>query len=70
MKFALNAGHGYNTPGKRCLKSIDPNETREYILNKRICDKIQAILNEYSGIEVMRIDDGSELSISARAKSR
>ena len=68
MKFALNAGHGYNTPGKRCLKSLDPNETREYILNKRICDKVQDILKEYSGIEVLRIDDGSELSISARAK--
>lgn len=68
MKFALNAGHGYNTPGKRCLKSLDPNETREYILNKRICDKVQNILKEYSGIEVLRIDDGSELSISARAK--
>ena len=68
MKFALNAGHGYNTPGKRCLKSIDPNETREYILNKRILDKVQIILKEYSGIEVLRIDDGTELSISARAK--
>ena len=68
MKFALNAGHGYNTPGKRCLKSLDPNETREYILNKRICDKIQDILKEYSGIEILRIDDGTELSISARAK--
>lgn len=68
MKFALNAGHGYNTSGKRCLKSIDPNETREYILNKRICDKVQAILKGYSGIEVLRIDDGSELSVSARAK--
>ena len=68
MKFALNAGHGYNTPGKRCLKALDPNETREYILNKRICDKIQDILKEYSGIEILRIDDGTELSISARAK--
>lgn len=68
MKFALNAGHGYNTPGKRCLKSLDPNETREYILNKRICDKIQDILKEYSGIEILRIDDGTELSVSARAK--
>ena len=68
MKFALNAGHGYNTPGKRCLKALDPNETREYILNKRICDKVQDILKEYSGIEILRIDDGSELSVSARAK--
>ena len=68
MRFALNAGHGYDTPGKRCLKALDPNETREYILNKRICDKVQDILKEYSGIEILRIDDGSELSVSARAK--
>ena len=68
MKFALNAGHGYNTPGKRCLKALDPNETREYMLNKRICDKVQDILKEYSGIEILRIDDGTELSVSARAK--
>lgn len=67
FKLALNAGHGYNTAGKRCLKAIDPNETREYTLNKRICDKIQVALKEYDGIEVLRIDDGSELSISTRA---
>ena len=39
-KIALNAGHGMSTPGKRCLKSIDTNETRENFLNRRICDKI------------------------------
>ncbi len=68
FKLALNAGHGLNTAGKRCLKSIDPNETKEYVLNKRVCDKIQSALKGYDGIEVLRIDDGSELSISARAK--
>lgn len=68
FKLALNAGHGLSTAGKRCLKSIDPNETKEYVLNKRVCDKIQSSLKDYNGIEVLRIDDGSELSISARAK--
>ncbi len=66
MKIALNAGHGYNTSGKRCLKSIDKNETREYVLNKRICDKIESSLKQYKNIEVLRIDDGTELSITAR----
>lgn len=68
IKFALNAGHGYNTAGKRCLKSIDPNETREYILNKRICDKIQEIIKDYPSIEILRIDDGNDDSIANRAK--
>lgn len=68
FRLALNAGHGYNTPGKRCLKAIDPNETREYTLNKRICDYIEKKLSKYEGIEVLRIDDGSELTIAQRAK--
>lgn len=68
MKFALNAGHGYNTAGKRCMKSIDPNETREYVLNKRICDKVQSICKDYTGIDILRIDDGTEMSLNTRAK--
>lgn len=68
FKLALNAGHGYNTPGKRCDKSLDPKETREYVLNKRICDLIEKGLANYDGIEVLRIDDGSEMSITARAR--
>ncbi len=67
--LALNAGHGFETPGKRCLKSIDPNETREYVLNKRICDKLQNKLSTVGGISVLRIDGGKDISISARAKA-
>jgi N-acetylmuramoyl-L-alanine amidase len=57
FKLALNAGHYLGTPGKRCLKSLDPNETREWYLNDRIADKIQKKLKEYDGIEVLRTDD-------------
>ena len=57
FKIALNAGHGINTAGKRCLKSLDPNETREWILNSRICNKIEEKLKVYSGYEVLRLDD-------------
>lgn len=35
MIIALDAGHYNDTPGKRCLKRIDPNETRERFLNAR-----------------------------------
>lgn len=66
FRLAINAGHGYNTPGKRCLKSIDPNETGEYVLNKRVCDKVETMLSQYDGIEILRIDDGSELTITQR----
>lgn len=57
FKLALDAGHGLYTAGKRCLKSLDPNETREWTLNSRICDKIGQKLKEYNGVEVLRVDD-------------
>ncbi len=57
FKIALDAGHGLYTPGKRCLKSLDPKETREWWLNNRICDRIEELLKAYSGYEVLRVDD-------------
>jgi len=57
FKLALNAGHGMSTAGKRCMKALDPNETRENYLNRRICDKIENLLKNYNGVEVLRIDD-------------
>lgn len=69
FKLALGAGHRYDTPGKRCLKSLDPNETREWWLNDRICDKIEKLLAEYEGIEILRVDDTNgkkEISLTAR----
>ncbi len=66
FKLALNAGHGYETAGKRCLKSIDQNETREYVLNRRICDKIEAILGT-TDIKIIRIDNGTDIPIRTRA---
>lgn len=57
FKIALDAGHGINTAGKRCLKSIDPKQTREWTLNDRICDKIQSLLSAYEGYQLLRVDD-------------
>lgn len=57
FKIALNAGHGLNTAGKRCLASLDPNETREWQLNSRICNKIEEKLKAYDGYELIRLDD-------------
>ena len=56
MKIVLDAGHGMNTPGKRCLKSLDTNETREWFLNQRIVSKVENNLKEYE-VEVLRVDD-------------
>lgn len=56
MLIAIDAGHYLGTPGKRCLKSIDPNETREWVLNARIADHLQTRLSLYDCI-TMRVDD-------------
>jgi len=57
FKIALNAGHGLNTAGKRCSKSLDKNQTREWWLNDRICDKIEQKLKAYEGYSLLRLDD-------------
>lgn len=54
--IALDAGHGMKTAGKRCMKSIDPNETREWFLNDRIMDMVEAELRRYH-CTVLRVDD-------------
>ena len=71
FKIALNAGHYKNTAGKRCLKKLDKNETREWALNDRICDKIEAKLKEYEGYQLLRVDDttgATDVSLANRAK--
>ena len=56
MLIAIDAGHYLGTPGKRCLKSIDPGETREWVLNGRVADKVQTRLAAYD-CQTMRVDD-------------
>lgn len=60
FKLALGAGHALNTAGKRCLKSLDPNETREWVLNDRICDYVESYLKEYEGYSLVRLDDSDD----------
>lgn len=56
IRIVLDAGHGFYTAGKRCLKSIDTKETREWVLNNRIVTKVQNKLKEYD-VDVLRVDD-------------
>ena len=71
FKIALNAGHYLKTAGKRCLKKLDKNETREWVLNDRICDKIEKKLKAYDGYELLRLDDttgATDVSLANRVK--
>jgi len=68
--LAISAGHYLFTPGKRCDKSIDPTETREWVLNSRIADKLTVMLNRYEGVKIVRLDDPTgqkEISLANRA---
>ena len=56
MIIAVDAAHYNDTPGKRCLKRIDPNETRERFLNARMAEHVEELLKAYD-CEVMRCDD-------------
>lgn len=56
VKIAIDAGHGLNTAGKRCLKSLDKNQTREWTLNSRIATKLQELLKDYD-CSTLRTDD-------------
>ena len=72
FKIALTAGHYMGTSGKRCPKKLDPNQTREWWLNDRIADKIEKLLQDYTGWELLRTDDTTgkkSISLSKRTKA-
>lgn len=56
LKIAIDAGHYKGTPGRRCLAALDPNETREWELNRRVADKLEELLAGYD-CQVLRVDD-------------
>lgn len=62
-KLVLDAGHGYNTAGKRT-----PDGIREWSMNNGVCNHIQNILKDYE-VEVHRVDDTSgktDVSLTTR----
>jgi N-acetylmuramoyl-L-alanine amidase len=72
FKIALTAGHYLETAGKRCMKSLDKNQTREWVLNDRIADKVEKLLSAYEGYELIRTDDTTgkkDISIDARTNA-
>ena len=69
--IALSAGHGYYTAGKRCMKALDANQTREWFLNDRIMDLVEEQLKKYK-CKVLRVDDttgAKDIKRSSRVKS-
>lgn len=71
LRIAIDAGHGVNTLGKRCLKKLDSKQTREWTLNDRIADKLERLLVSYN-CEVLRVDDttgAKDVSLANRVKA-
>lgn len=72
MIIAIDAGHGMKTAGKRCMKKLDPKETREWYLNDRIADKVESTLTKNYDCKVLRVDDTTgkkDISLSNRVKT-
>ena len=71
MKIGVDAVHGIDTPGKRCAKQFDTNETREWLLNSRVATKVCDILNR-TGVETIRLDDttgNTDIDLNTRCKN-
>lgn len=63
-KIALDAGHGYNTAGKR-----SPVGEREWSFNNKVVVATIKYLNEYQNATIIRLDDPTgktDVSLSAR----
>lgn len=56
LKIAIDAGHYKGTPGRRCLAALDPAQTGEWELNRRVADNLQELLAGYD-CQVLRVDD-------------
>lgn len=68
--IAISAGHYKYTPGKRCLKKFDPNETREWVLNAKIAEYLTKILADYD-CSILRLDDPTgEKAITIQERAR
>lgn len=68
MLIALDAGHGLYTAGRRCLKSLDPGETREWALNHRVACYVARYLADYD-CDILRTDDptgAEDVTLEAR----
>ncbi len=53
FKIAIDAGHGYNTPGKR----TPDGSMREWEFNSAVATLVQDELQNYEGVETLRVDD-------------
>ena len=59
FKIAYCAGHDLGTAGKRIPASLDPNQTKEWVLNDRVANHFARAALEYEDVEILRTDDST-----------
>lgn len=57
FKIAYCAGHYLGTAGKRLPRELDPNETREWMLNDRVARYFAEAAGQYGDVQLYRTDD-------------
>lgn len=66
--IAIDAGHGHNTPGRKCDPRYDPSQTPEWDLSNRVANYQEQYFQAYD-VAIVRLDDRSgneDVSLKAR----
>ena len=68
MKIALDAGHGYNTSGKRTIDGT----MREWEFNNAVANEVKAQLEQYENVSILFVHDTTgktDVPLSTRVKN-
>ena len=57
FQIAYGAGHGLNSPGRRLPAALDPEMTREWVLNDRLARHFAEAAAAYPQVQLLRVDD-------------
>ena len=57
FKIAYGAGHNRHTSGKRLPQDLDPEQTREWVLNDRVARYFAQAAENYEDVALLRVDD-------------
>ncbi len=71
FKIAYAAGHNLHTTGRCVPKSLDPQKTKEWVLNDRVARYFAQAAQQYPEVAVLRVDDPegkAAVSLSGRCK--
>lgn len=70
FKIAYCGGHCLKTPGKRVPAALDPDQTREWVLNDRVAQAFAQAASVYEGVALLRTDDPTgDADISIRSRT-